>query len=255
MANPLAFIARAASKAQGGHDFNSGEVRRYGPDQPFLSPFQAARQEWDDRMGRQAKRAANWRLMAVAQPPVLALLAGLLAYREFFAPVPVWAVPTDAAGVVAGEARRMEARRWEPNRAQVAADIARWIEWVRTRPADGVKLRADLAKSYEFLGPDASRKFKAYVERFDPWAAYRTPGRMAARTVTMTYPKVLQLEGDSYHAEWTETVWEHGQPRPPYAVTATFAATAPGQANEARMSLNPAGTVIHDFDWRGAATP
>ena len=32
-------------------------------------------------------------------------------------------------------------KRYEPTRDQVAADIAQWIEWARTRPADGVNTK------------------------------------------------------------------------------------------------------------------
>jgi type IV secretion system protein TrbF len=255
MFNPFKAASGAAAKAMGGHDFKAGEIRHYGPDQPLLSPFQRARQEWDDRIGGQAKQAANWRLLAFGELGVIALLGGALAYKTLFAPLEMWAVPADAGGVVAGEVRPFAAQRWEPSRAQVAADIARWVEWVRTRPADGVKLRADFEKAFRFMDDTALRKLSEYNRRFDPFAAYNTPDRMARKTVSMTFPKVLQMEGDSYHATWTETVWEHGQPRPPYTVSATFTATAKGQANEALVNLNPAGTTIHDFDWRGEGSP
>jgi type IV secretion system protein TrbF len=256
MFNPLKLVFSSAAKAQGGHDFAAGEIPCYAQKDPVLSPFQRARQEWDDRIGGPVKQARNWRLVAVGSLGLSFLLGGALAYKAVFAPVELWAVPVDAAGVVAGPAARFAAQRFEPNRAQVAADIARWVEWVRTRPADGVKLRADLTKSHEFLGPDAGRKFKGYVEKYKPFDGYSDKAdKVPRRTVTMTFPKVLPMEGNSYHAEWTETVWEHGQPRPPYTVTATFAATAKGQANEAMVNLNPAGTTILDFDWRGEGAP
>lgn len=78
---------------------------------------------------------------------------------------------------------------------------------------------------------------------------------MAKKTVTMSFPKVLPVEGSSYHATWTETVWEYGQPRPAYTMSATFVAQAKGQTNETLINLNPAGTTILDFDWRSDSKP
>ena len=233
------------------HPFRSGQVECYGPKEPVLSPFQRARQEWDDRIGAPVVRARNWRLAAFGSICVNLLLGGALIHRFMVAPLELWAVPADGRGVVAGPAQRFAAQRYEPTRDQVAADLARWIEWVRTRPADGVKLRADFEKAFKFMDDTALRKLAEYNRKYDPFAAYNNPERMARKTITMTFPKVLPMEGSSYHATWTETVWEYGQPRSPYAMTATFTATAAGQTSEALINLNPAGTTIHDFDWRG----
>ena len=117
-----------------------------------------------------------------------------------------------------------------------------------------MKLRADIEKAYVFLDDTAKRKLNEYNKRFDPFAAYNTPDKLAKKTVTMTFPKVLPMEGNSYHATWTETVWEYGQAKPSYTVTATFTATTTGQTNQALINLNPAGTTIHDFDWRSDVT-
>jgi type IV secretory pathway TrbF-like protein len=255
MFNPFKAASNAKSKAMGGHDFMSDKVEDYGTGQPVLSPFQRARQEWDDRIGAPVVRARNWRLATFGSTAVSLMLGGALIYKTMFAPLDLWAIPTNEHGIVTGTAQRFAAHRYEPTRDQVAADIAQWIEWVRTRPADGVKLRADFEKSFVFMGDEAKRKLNEYNKKFDPFAAYNTPNKMATKTVTMTFPKVLPMEGSSYHATWTETVWERGQARPPYTMTATFTATAKGQTNDALINLNPAGTTILDFDWRSDTVP
>src|SRR3954454_11873689 len=151
MFNPVKAASNAASKAQGGHDFQSVKVQDYGTGQPVLSPFQRARQEWDDRIGAPVVRAKNWRLAFFVSQVPLTLVTGALIYKVFFAPLDLWAIPTNEQGIVTGTAQRFAAQRYEPTRDQVAADLAQWIEWVRTRPADGVKLRADIEKSYNFM--------------------------------------------------------------------------------------------------------
>ena len=114
---------------------------------------------------------------------------------RFFRPPEIWGIPTNEHGVVVGVAERFAAKRYEPTRDQVAADLAQWLEWVRTRPADGVKLRADIEKAYVFLDDTAKRKLNEYNKRFDPFAVYNTPDKLAKKTVTMTFPKVLPIEG------------------------------------------------------------
>jgi type IV secretion system protein VirB5 len=255
MWNPFKAAADTAAKTTGAHDFRSAKVDDYGSGQPMLSPFQRARQEWDDRIGAPTVRAKNWRLMAFGMAAVNVLLAGGLIYKTMLAPMDLWAVPTDSKGLITGQAQRFAAQRYVPSRDQVAADIAQWLEWVRTKPADGAKLRSDIEKAYVYLDDTAKRKLNEYNKKYDPFAAYNNPEKMARKTVTMTFPKVLPMEGSSYHATWTETVWEYGQSRPPYTMTATFTATAEGQTNETLINLNPAGTKIHDFDWRSDAMP
>jgi type IV secretory pathway TrbF-like protein len=254
MFNPFKAAFSAGSKAMGGHDFQSDKVDDYSNGQPILTPFQRARQEWDDRIGAPVVRSRNWRLAFFTSSGTNLILAGALVYAVFFRPPEIWGIPTNEHGVVAGVAERFAAKRYEPTRDQVAADLAQWLEWVRTRPADGVKLRADIEKAYVFLDDTAKRKLNEYNKRFDPFAAYNTPDKLAKKTVTKTFPKVLPMEGNSYHATWTETVWEYGQAKPSYTVTATFTATATGQTNQALINLNPAGTTIHDFDWRSDVT-
>lgn len=230
--------------------FRSAKVENYAPKIPAASPFLKASQQWDERIGAPTVRARNWRLACFGAIAVAGLSVGWNIYKDHFAPRELWAVPANAEGVIVGPVQRFAVMRYEPTRAQVARDIALWLEWVRTRPADGAKLRADILKAYAFMGDNAKRKLNEYNERFDPFAAYTTPTGIANKTVSMTFPKVLPMEGMSYHATWEETVWEFGEKRPPVTMTATFTASAIGQADDSKVSLNPAGTAIHDFDWR-----
>src|SRR3954451_18159404 len=121
MFNPFKAASTAASKAQGGHDFQSDKVQDYGTGPPVLSPFQRARQEWDDRIGAPVVRARNWRMMALGQVPTTLLLSGALVYMTFFAHKELWSIPTNERGVVVGTAQRFAVHRYEPTRDQVAA--------------------------------------------------------------------------------------------------------------------------------------
>ena len=70
MFNPFKAAFSAGSKAMGGHDFQSDKVDDYSNGQPILTPFQRARQEWDDRSAPRwsAVGTGVWRSSPPAEP-------------------------------------------------------------------------------------------------------------------------------------------------------------------------------------------
>jgi type IV secretory pathway TrbF-like protein len=239
-------------------------IPEYGAKTPHHSPFMKAGQVWDERMGSPIVQKRNWQIMCGVLSVSLVFSLGILGYREVYAPLPAYGVPVNEQGLRVGKSVPIAEARYTPTRAQVAADISNWIILVRTRPADGYSLRDNLRMAEVFMDGEGIRQLNEYNEKFDPFKHYKQSKDQSSKiTVTvsgpnphadpsvLTFPKVTQLEGNSYHAEWVETQWEHGSPGKPYRMTGTFRAKANGQTDERKMTINPGGTGISWWDWRG----
>jgi type IV secretory pathway TrbF-like protein len=236
----------------------------YSPKTPHHSPFMKAKQAWDERMGKPTTDKHNWQRVAGC----FALMAfgslGILGYREVYAPLPAYGVPVNEQGLAAGKGVLIAESRYVPSRAQVAADISKWIILVRSRPADGFTLGANLRLAETFMNGDGITLLNGYKEKYDPWKHYKQAKDQSSKVTVavtgpsphadssvLTFPQVTQLEGNSYHAEWIETRWEYGTPSKPYRMTGTFRAIAKGQTDERKMAVNPGGTEIYWWEWRG----
>ena len=239
-------------------------IPEYGSKTPHHSPFMKAKQVWDERTGKPVTEKHNWQMVAGSFAIMSFGCLGILAYKEVYAPLPAYGIPMDGNGLLAGKSIAIADARYVPSRAQVAADIAKWIILVRSRPADGYTLGANLRLAEAFMHGDGITLLNSYKEKFDPWKNYKNskdqsskvtvsvtgPTEHADKSV-LTFPKVTQLEGNSYHAEWKETQWEYGVPGKPYQMTMTIRALAKGQTDERKMDVNPGGTEIYWWDWRG----
>lgn len=236
------------------------------PKTVILSPFQKAGQVWDKRMGEPVARAAQWRGTSFFLMAVLGAQSGLEYYREFNRPLPAYAVPKDANGMISGVPTYIPDARYVPTRAQIAADISQWIILVRSRPSDGYTMRQNLLRAEKFMGRDAITALNEFKQKEDIFKDHKNSRDQSAKATIsvsgpeddgkdptiLTVPEVVPLEGNSYQARWREVRWEFGEPGRPYLMTGIFRAKGDGQTKPEDMIINPAGTTITWWEWRGA---
>src|SRR3546814_7356008 len=87
--------------------FKKPQVRYADTPQP-ATPYQAARQVWDDRIGTPRVQAKNWRLMAFGCLTLALLMAGGLVWRSAQSFVTPYVVEVDNAGQVRSEEHTSE---------------------------------------------------------------------------------------------------------------------------------------------------
>ncbi|MBI7265590.1 conjugal transfer protein TrbF, partial [Pseudomonas aeruginosa] len=127
--------------------FRKPQVRYAGTPQP-ATPYQAAGQVWDDRIGSPRVQAKNWRLMAFGCLTLALLMAGGLVWRSAQSIVTPYVVEVDNAGQVraVGEA----ATPYRPNDAQTAHHIARFVTLVRSLSIDPIVVRQNWLDAYDY---------------------------------------------------------------------------------------------------------
>lgn len=112
--------------------FKRPQVRYADTPQP-ATPYQAAAQVWDDRIGSARVQAKNWRLMAFGCLVLALLMAGGLVWRSAQSIVTPYVIEVDQAGQVraVGEA----ATPYRPGDAQIAHHLARVFQRALDRAA------------------------------------------------------------------------------------------------------------------------
>ncbi|MES2959278.1 MAG: conjugal transfer protein TrbF, partial [Pseudomonadota bacterium] len=127
--------------------FKRPQVRYSATPEP-VTPYQAAAQIWDQRIGGARVQAKNWRLMAFGCLSLALLMGGGLVWRSAQSIVTPFVVEVDNAGQVraVGEA----AWPYKPNDAQIAHHLARFVTDVRSLSIDPIVVRQNWLEAYEY---------------------------------------------------------------------------------------------------------
>src|SRR5262245_36749075 len=121
---------------------------RYGQTPTPETPYQRAAQVWDDRIGSARVQARNWRLIAFGNLVLAAGLAAGLVWQSTRGTVVPWVVQVDKLGEAQAVAPAIA--DYKPADPQIAWHLARFIEQVRSVPADPVIVRQDWLGAYDF---------------------------------------------------------------------------------------------------------
>src|SRR5262249_19861938 len=135
---PRRWLRRRRSQGEPLMLFRRASVR-YGRTPEPETPFHKAAQVWDERIGSAPVQAPHWRLIAFANLFVAAGLAGGLIWQAARGTITPWVVEIDKLGQAQAVAPAVADYR--PTDPQIAWHLARFIENVRSIPADPVIVR------------------------------------------------------------------------------------------------------------------
>ena len=213
------------------------------------SPYLDGRREWLERYGSYITRARNWRVVALSCLLVAAIsVVGVVALAMQVRVVP-YVVEVDGRARAVGvyPAERLDAG----TPALWRAAVARWVEDWRTVSADAALQRAAIDRVYAHLS-----RGSAGTVAVSGWYRDNSPFERATQeTVVVEVEQVLQLEGDTWRVEWTETPRARsGEAGESGRVTATMT-LARGPVDENAILSNPLGLYIAGIDWSREFSP
>src|SRR6202162_5231197 len=138
---------------------------RYGRTPAPETPDQKEAQVWDERIGSARIQASNWRLMAFGCLLLSGGLASGLVWQSVRGTVTPWVVQVDRLG----EAQAVAAAdsSYQPTDPQIGFHLARFIEDVRGLPADGIVLRQDWLRAYDFTTDRGAAALNEYATSHD----------------------------------------------------------------------------------------
>src|SRR5436190_23617841 len=141
---------------------------RFGQTPEPETPYQRASQAWDDRIGSARVQARNWRLMAFGSLALSIGLSGALVWQGARGTVTPWVVQVDRLGQA--QAVAPATADYRPTDPQIALHLSRFIEEVRSIPADPVVVRQNWLRAYDYTTDRGSIALNDYARANDPFS-------------------------------------------------------------------------------------
>jgi type IV secretion system protein VirB5 len=213
----------------------------YGKSPEPETPYQKAAQVWDERIGSARVQAKNWRLMAFGSLMLSAGFASALVWQSARGTIVPWVVQVDRLGQA--QAVQPATADYRPTDPQVAWHLARFIEQVRSIPADPVIVRQNWLRAYEWTTDRGAAALNDYARANDPFA------KVGRQQVTVEVSSVIRASPDSFRVAWIERRYESGQLSTTERWTAilTIAIQPPRDAD--RLKANPLGIYVNAINW------
>ncbi|HEI6959888.1 TPA: conjugal transfer protein TrbF [Yersinia enterocolitica] len=220
--------------------FKRPQVRYADTPQP-ATPYQAAEQVWDERIGSARVQARNWRLMAFGCLVLALLMAAGLVWRSAQSIVTPYVVEVDHGGQVraVGEA----ATPYRANDAQIAHHLARFLTLVRSLSIDPVVVRQNWLDAYDYTTDRGAAVLNEYARANDPFA------RIGRETVTVQINSVVRASEASFQVRWTERRYVNGAAAGVERWTAVVSIVLQTPRTEERLRRNPLGIYVTGLSW------
>ena len=191
----------------------------YGKTPEPETPYQKAAQVWDERIGAARVQAKNWRLMAF----------GCLILAGGFATALVW---QSASGTVVPYVVEIDRH-----------GDARFIEEVRSLPADPIVVRQNWLRAYEFTTDRGALALNDHARANDPFT------RVGEDQVSVEVSSVIRASPDSFRVAWSERHYENGQLARTERWTAILTIVIDPPRTAERLRLNPLGIYVNAINW------
>ncbi len=214
---------------------------RYGKTPEPETPYQKAAQVWDDRIGSARIQAKNWRLMAFGSLLLSAGLASGLVWQSARGTIVPWVVQVDRLGEAQAVAPAQADYR--PTDPQVAWHLARFIEQVRSIPADPIIVRQNWLRAYDFTTDRGALALNDYARANDPFT------KVGKVQVAVEVSSVIRASPDSFRVAWIERRYENGQLAGTERWTAILTVTIQQPRDAERLRKNPLGVFVNAINW------
>ena len=213
----------------------------YGALPEAVTPYQRAAQVWDDRIGSARVQARNWRLAFFGSLIISGGLAGGLVWQSARGAITPWVVEVDKLG----EARAVAPADadYQPSDPQIAFHLARFIEHIRSIPADPVVLRKNWLSGYDFVTASGAQALNDHARNNDPFA------EVGKFQVAVDVSSVIRASRDSFRIAWSERRYQDGSliETSRWSAIATVKQLPPRTPDALRR--NPLGVFISAISW------
>ena len=214
---------------------------RFGREPVPETPYQRAGQAWDDRIGSARVQARSWRMMAFGATALLSISVVDNARLRFGSQIVPYVVEVDRLG--AARAVAPVTSDYRPTDPQIAWHLARFIEHVRSRPADAIVLRQNINAAYDFATEQGAAALNDYARANDPFAG------LADNQVSVDVKNVVRASADSFRIEWDERRYVRGQLAATTHWSAILTIVVRTPTDAATLSRNPLGLYVHAINW------
>jgi type IV secretion system protein TrbF len=214
---------------------------RYGRMPEPETPYQKAAQVWDERIGSARVQAKNWRLMAFGCLMLSGGLASGLVWQSLRGTVTPWVVQVDHLGQA--QAVAPADGSYQPTDPEIAFHLARFIEDVRGLPADGIVLRQEWLRAYDFTTDRGAAALNDYARTNDPFA------NLGKLQISIEVTSVIRASPISFRVAWIQRSYENGSLSATERWTAILTVVIDTPRDADRLRKNPLGVYVNAINW------
>ena len=205
------------------------------------TPYQRAAQVWDERIGSARVQAKNWRLMAFGSLVLAGGFAAALVWQSTQGTVVPWVVQVDKFGEA--QAIASAVADYKPTDPQIAWHLARFIEQVRSIPADPVVVRQNWLRAYDYTTDRGAIALNDYARGNDPFA------KVGKQQVAVEISSVIRASPESFRIAWLERRYENGQLSGTERWTAILTIVIQQPRSADKLRANPLGVFVNAINW------
>lgn len=213
----------------------------YGKTPEPETPYQRAAQVWDERIGSARVQAKNWRYMAFGSLVLSAGFAAALVWQSVQGTVVPWVVQVDNLGQA--QALTPAAADYRPTDPQIAWHLGRFIEQVRSIPADPIIVRQNWLRAYDWTTDRGAGALNDYARTNDPFT------KVGKQQIAVDVSSVIRASPDSFRVAWTERHFENGQLSGTQRWTAILTVALQPPRDAERLKVNPLGIYVNAINW------
>ena len=213
----------------------------YGKSPQPETPYQRAAQVWDERIGSARVQAKNWRLMAFGSLVLAGGFAAALVWQSTQGTVVPWVVQVDKFGEA--QAIASAVADYKPTDPQIAWHLARFIEQVRSIPADPVVVRQNWLRAYDYTTDRGAIALNDYARGNDPFA------KVGKQQVAVEISSVIRASPESFRIAWLERRYENGQLSGTERWTAILTIVIQQPRSADKLRANPLGVFVNAINW------
>ena len=214
---------------------------RYGQSPEPVTPYQRAAQVWDDRIGSARVQARSWRFAFFGCLILSAGLAGGLVWQSAKAHIVPCVVEVDRLG----EAREVAPASgdYQPTDPQVAFHLARFVEQVRSIPADPIILRQNWLRAYDFTTDRGGQALNDYARNNDPFT------QVGKAQIAVDVSSVIRASPSSFRIAWTERRYQDGSLAETSRWSAILTIVIQTPRTPDGLRQNPLGVFVDALNW------
>lgn len=213
----------------------------YGKSPGPETPYQRAGQIWDERIGSARAQAKNWRLMAFGSLILSAGFAAALIWQSARGTIVPWVVQVDRLGQA--QAVAPATANYQATDPQVAWHLARFIEQVRSIPADAIIVRQNWLRAYDFTTSAGALALNDYARANDPFT------KVGKQQISVDVSSVIRASPTSFRVAWVERRYQDGALAETSRWTAILTVVVLPPRDAEKLRANPLGIYVNAINW------
>ncbi len=214
---------------------------RYSTTPAPETPYQAAQQEWDDRIGSARVQAANWRFMAFGCLAFAFLMASAVLWQFSRSSIIPYVVEVNSQGEVRSVGAATQPYR--PTDAQIAYQLSRFVRDVRSLPTDPIVLRDDWLEAYNYVTARGAMILNESARSRDPFS------HLGRESIAVETTSVVRASESSFQVRWIERTYMNGSLASTQHWTAILSTLLRAPSDDDTIRKNPLGIYIDSLDW------